>query len=79
MIIPVGVTEIGNYSFLYNQISSLVIPSSVVSIGNSAFSSNGTLSSILIKRTEEDFLANVTVGTGWYDNTLNPTITYDPS
>ena len=37
------------------------------------------LSSFLIKRTEADFLANVTTGSNWYDNRLNPTIIYDPN
>ena len=65
-------------AFFRNQISSLTIPSSVTTIGDSAFGSNRTLSTILIKRTEEDFLANVTTGSDWYDTTLNPTITYEP-
>ena len=63
----------------------MVIPASVISIGNNAFgiqhdsSGNPVLESITIKRTETDFQANVTVGTDWYDNRLNPIITYDPS
>ena len=77
-MIPASVTTIGNAAFQNNQISSLIIPSSVTSIGSFAFNSNSTLDSILIKRTEEDFLANVTVGSIWYGASVNPTIIYQP-
>ena len=76
MIISSGVISIGDYAFRYNQISSLTIPASVTTIGNYAFGSNAPLSTILIKRTEEDFLANVTTGSSCYSG--SPTITYEP-
>lgn len=85
LIIPNNITSIDDYAFYLNQISSLTIPDSVISIGSLAFAKqndsdgNTVLKAIIIKRTEEDFLANVTVGDDWYDNSLNPTITYDPS
>ena len=85
LIMNESVTEIGTNAFKTNQIINITIPDTVTHIGAYAFSiqkdsdGNRTLTSILIKRTEEDFLANVTIDGSWYDNTLKPTITYDPS
>ena len=88
LVIPNSVITIEEDAFYNNQITSITIPGSVTTIGSWAFSNqntgyyNGnkrTLTSIVIKRTEADFLANVTVGNYWYDSSLNPTITYDPS
>ena len=74
--IPNSITSIGPNAFSSNQISNLTIPNSVTSIGDYAFQSN-PLTSILIKRTQSDFLANVTVGSSWYGYG-SPTITYEP-
>ena len=76
LVIPSSVTTIGEGAFYSNQISSIIIPKSVTEIRNNVFNGNKTLSSILIKRTEEDFLANVTTGSSWYSG--SPTITYKP-
>jgi len=85
VIIPNSVKTLGDLSFYGNQLTEIEIPSSVTSIGDRVFASqidsngNATLSSILINRTEQDFLTNVIVPTGslgWYDKTLNPTIRY---
>ena len=83
----INVTAIGEYVFYNVCLESIKFgeTSNVTTIGNYTFyyqrdySGNGLLSSILIKIAEEDFLANVTVGEDWYDNALNPTITYDLS
>jgi len=76
LVLPEGLTKIGAWAFQNNRIVNLTIPSTITNIASSSFNSNPTLSTIFINRTEEDFLANVTVGTTWYDTTLNPTITY---
>ena len=67
---------ISSYAFNNNKLTNLKIPSSVTTIGDYSFASNSTLSTILIKRTKEDFLANVTTGSSWYSG--SPTITYKP-
>ena len=39
--IPSSVTEIANYAFMYNRLTSVDIPSSVISIDNNAFADSG--------------------------------------
>ena len=49
LVIPDGVTKIGNYAFYgYNRLTSVTIPSSVTSIGNNAFSNCTNLLSVTI-------------------------------
>ena len=49
LVIPAGVTKIGNYAFYgYNRLTSVTIPSSVTSIGNNSFSNCTNLLSVTI-------------------------------
>ena len=79
LVISEGTTYLDQNVFYGNQIVNLTIPSTVTSIGDTSFANNPTLATIFINRTETDFLANVTVGTNWYDTTLNPSISYKTS
>ena len=48
VVIPQGVTSIGNYAFWNNLLTSVIIPEGVTSIGVEAFAYNGVLNSIII-------------------------------
>ncbi len=75
---PSQLTTIGNRSFIYNQLTKVVLPASVTSIGEQAFSSNGTLTDIIIKRENGEGL---TLGNNFNVN-LDDTIanvTYNPN
>ena len=75
---PSQLTTIGNRSFIYNQLTKVVLPASVTSIGEQAFSSNGTLTEIIIKRENGEGL---TLGNNFNVN-LDDTIanvTYNPN
>ena len=64
--------------------SEVIIPASVISIGSKAFGTSTMnaddkyLEKIVIKRTEEDALANATFEDSWYGQIV-PIITYDPN
>ena len=77
--------NIGKCAFRRNSLVSVIIPSLVTTIGERAFESqkdsegNATLQSVIVKRSKEDFLANVTVEDNWFDKSLVTEPTYDPS
>ena len=68
--------KISDEGFINGQIRNLILGKGVTQIGDKAFSNqrdlnnNPMLESILIDRTESDFLLNVTVGSEWFDKTL---------
>ena len=63
MVIPDGVTKIGNYAFYgYNRLTSVTIPSSVTSIGNNAFSNCTNLLSVTINGNISNIWNNIFYG-----------------
>lgn len=54
-----------------------MLPSSVTTIAEEAFWANSSIKEIIIKRTEEDAIANITFGNKWNDGYL--TVIYDPN
>jgi len=64
LVIPEGVTSIGNYAFYGSKITSVTIPASVTSIGDSAFGSCTKLQTITFAGTLEQWYA-VSLGTSW--------------
>lgn len=75
--LPSTLTTIGDSAFTGIPYKSVTIPSNVTSIGKNAFYNypNKYLETITIKRSEEDFLANVTVGNNWNNGA---TLIYEP-
>ncbi len=79
---PSQLKTISGQVFEWNNLTgTFVIPKSVTSIGSSVFAGNGKLKEIIIKRTEEDALANVTFASNWTNNGTNilVTVTYNPN
>ena len=61
IVIPNGITKIGNYAFCdCGKLESVVIPNSVTSIGDCAFSDCNNLTSITFKNTNNWYLADST-------------------
>ena len=75
LVIPEGVTSIGNYAF-YNcsGLTSITIPNSVTSIGNSAFNYCSGLTSINYNGTKEQWKA-IDKDLWWNDSTPDYTVT----
>ena len=79
---PSRLKSIGSFVFAYNNLSKVIIPGSTNNIGNSLFYENPNLTEIIIKRTQEDAIANITFGNTW--NSINGgetfvTVTYNPN
>ena len=64
LVIPEGITSIGNYAFYGSKITSITIPASVTSIGDQAFSSCSKLATITFAGTLEQWYA-VSLGASW--------------
>lgn len=58
VVIPSGVTEIGNNAFQSTSLTSITIPSSVTSIGDSAFANCYSLSSVTISNSVKKIINN---------------------
>ncbi len=73
----------GMFAFYDNNLTKVVIPSTVTFIGKYSFSRNPDLTEIIIKRTEEDAVANMTLDDQWNwignsSDTAVP-VTYNPN
>ena len=78
VVIPQGVTFIGEYAFSSNSLTSVIIPDSVNSIGNDAFSEN-FLTSVIIPNSVTDigdsaFAGNLDLELYIFPSSSNPTV-----
>lgn len=76
--LPDNLITLGIKSFANNKFESIMISKNLQSIGDGSFTQqNKSLKSIFIERDEESWNSDVTLGSTWYDSTLNPAFAYN--